>query len=71
MGFVAGLIALFLGTIVSITITVMYSLKKHRKEKELSTAKMVFSSLGVLFISMLIAIPSVFYVLFLMYSAAT
>lgn len=65
------MIALFLGTIVSITITVMYSLKKHRKEKELSTAKMVFSSLGVLFISMLIAIPSVFYVLFLMYSAAT
>jgi hypothetical protein len=71
MGMVAGLIALFLGSIVSITITVIYSLKKRSKGKELSTTKMVLSSLGVLFISMLIAIPSVFYLLFLMYSAAT
>ncbi|MEH6746626.1 MAG: hypothetical protein V7670_07305 [Maribacter arcticus] len=71
MGFVAGLIALPLGLLVGIIITVIYSLKKNSKENELSTTKMILSSLGVLFISTLIAIPSVFYLLFLMYSAAT
>ena len=71
MGLVAGLIALFLGSIIGVIITVIYSLKKNRKEKELSTTKIVLSSFGVLFISTLIAIPSVFYLLFLMYSAAT
>jgi ethanolamine transporter EutH len=71
MGFVAGLIALPLGLIVGIIITVIYYSKKNRNNKELSTTKMVFSSLGVFFISTLIAIPSVFYLLFLMYSAAT
>ncbi|SEL78358.1 hypothetical protein SAMN04488008_105188 [Maribacter orientalis] len=70
MGFIAGLIALFLGSIVGITITVIYSLKKNSKGKELSTTKMVLSSLGVFFISTLIAIPSIFYLLFLMYSRA-
>ena len=70
MGFIAGLIALFLGSIVGITITVIYSLKKNSKGKELSTTKMVLSSLGVFFISTLIAIPSLFYLLFLMYSRA-
>ena len=71
MGFIAGLIAVPVGLIVGIIITVIYSLKKNSKEKELSTTKMVLSSLGVLFISTLITIPSVFYLLFLMYSAAT
>ena len=71
MGFIAALIALFLGSTIGIIITVIYSLKKNSNEKELSTTKMVLSSLGVLFISMLIAIPSVFYLLFLIYSAAT
>jgi hypothetical protein len=70
MGLVAGLIALFLGSIVSIGITAIYAIKKHKKGKELSTTKMILSSLGVLCISMLIAIPSIFYMLFLMYSAA-
>ncbi|MFT6995988.1 MAG: ABC-type phosphate transport system permease subunit [Maribacter sp.] len=70
MGFVALLIALPLGLIVGILITVMYSLKKNKKAKELSTTKMVLSSLGVFFISTLIAIPSVFYLLFLMFSGA-
>tara|TARA_R110000765_G_scaffold98045_1_gene184299 strand:- start:3057 stop:3272 length:216 start_codon:yes stop_codon:yes gene_type:complete len=70
MGFIAGLIALFLGSIVGITITVIYSLKKNSKGKELSTTKMVLSSLGVFFISTLISIPSIFYLLFLMYSRA-
>lgn len=71
MGFIAGLIALPLGLIIGIIITVIYYLKKNKNEKELSTTKMVLSSLGVFFISTLIAIPSVFYLLFLMYSAAT
>ena len=71
MGLVAGLMALFLGSMVGILITVLYALKKHRSEKEWSTTKMVLSSVGVLFISTLIAIPSVFNLLFLLYSAAT
>jgi len=60
MGLVAGLMALFLGSMVGILITVLYALKKHRSKKEWSTTKMVLSSVGVLFISTLIAIPSVF-----------
>lgn len=49
MGLIALLIALPLGLIVGILITVMYSLKKNKKAKELSTTKMVLSSLGVFF----------------------
>ena len=71
MGLIAGLIALPLGLIVSVIITIIYYLKKNRKEKELSTSKIVLSTLGVFFISTLITIPAVFYLLFLMYSAAT
>jgi len=50
MGFIAGLIALPLGLIIGIIITVIYYLKKNKNEKELSTTKMVLSSLGVFFI---------------------
>lgn len=71
MGLVAGLIALPLGLIVGIVITVIYSVRQNKKENQLSTTKTVFSLLGVFFISTLIAVPSVFYLLFLMYSAAT
>lgn len=71
MGFIAALIALPLGLIVGIIITVIYSSKKNKKEKQISTTKMVFSLLGVFFITTLIAVPSVFYLLFLMYGAAT
>ncbi len=70
MGFVAGLIALFLGCIVAVIITVIYAVKKKRKMNDLSNTKLILSSLVVLVISTLIAIPSVFYLLFLMYSAA-
>ena len=69
MGFVAGLIAVFLGCIVAVIITVIYAVKKKRKMNDLSNTKLILSSLVVLVISTLIAIPSVFYLLFLMYSA--
>jgi ethanolamine transporter EutH len=68
MGFVAGLIAVFLGCIVAVIITVIYAVVKKRKMNDMSNTKLILSSLVVLVISTLIAIPSVFYLLFLMYS---
>ena len=69
MGFVAGLIAVPIGCIVAIIITVIYAIVKKSKINDLSNTKIILSSFVVLVISTLIAIPSVFYLLFLMYSA--